>query len=59
MFYFTLDTAFEPQRLDVLLVISQGFYLVIYAVNLGDTPITFHNMELAPAAGLLNQNYAR
>ena len=28
-------------------------------INLGDTPITFHNMELAPASGLLNQNYAR
>ncbi|RPD56393.1 hypothetical protein L227DRAFT_508427, partial [Lentinus tigrinus ALCF2SS1-6] len=28
-------------------------------IHLGDTPVTFHNMELAPASGLLNQNYAR
>ncbi len=28
-------------------------------VPLGDTSVTFHGMELAPASGLLNQNYAR
>ncbi|KAI0687881.1 hypothetical protein C8T65DRAFT_523062, partial [Cerioporus squamosus] len=28
-------------------------------IQLGDTPVVFDDMELAPASGLLNQNYAR